>query len=86
MKIKPGFVLKTVADEIVALPTGGATERDMMITLNSTARFLWEILAEGAEEAELVAALIKEYGIDEETAHIAVDRVVDKLRAHDLLE
>ena len=44
MKIKEGFILRTVAGETVALPTGGVTNLDMMITLNGTGRFLWEKL------------------------------------------
>ena len=49
MKLKEGFILRTVAGETVALPAGGVTNLDMMITLNGTAKFLWEILANGAE-------------------------------------
>ena len=44
MKLKEGFILRTVAGETVALPTGGVTNLDMMITLNETGKFLWEKL------------------------------------------
>ena len=54
MKLKEGFILRTVAGETVALPTGGLTNFDMMITLNDTGRFLWEKLSVGAEKEEHV--------------------------------
>ena len=44
MKLKDGFILRTVAGETVVLPAGGVTDFDMMITLNDTGRFLWELL------------------------------------------
>ena len=49
MKLKDGFILRTVAGETVVLPTGGVTDFDMMITLNDTGKFLWERLVVGAE-------------------------------------
>ena len=42
MKLKDGFLLREVAGQIVVLPTGEDLDPNMMITLNSTARFLWE--------------------------------------------
>lgn len=85
MKIKPGFVLKTVAGETVALPTEGVADLDMMISLNETARFLWEKLTVGAEEDDLVKALLEEYEVDEPTARASVRRFVEKLRENDFL-
>ena len=52
MKLKEGFILRTVAGETVALPAGGVTNLDMMITLNDTGKFLWEKLESGAEKDE----------------------------------
>ena len=51
MKLKEGFILRTVAGETVVLPTGGVTNFDMMITLNGTGRFLWEMLGKAYYEA-----------------------------------
>ena len=42
MKIKDGFLLQDVAGNTVVLPTEG--DLNMMITLNETAKFLWEKL------------------------------------------
>lgn len=85
MKIKEGFILRTVAGETVALPTGGVTNLDMMITLNDTGRFLWEKLAVGAEKEELVEALLGEYDVDRERAEKSVDAFVLRLKELDFL-
>ena len=85
MKLKEGFILRTVAGETVALPTGGLTNFDMMITLNDTGRFLWEKLSVGAEKEELVDALLSEYDVSRETAESSVDAFVDRLKELDFL-
>ena len=85
MKLKEGFILRTVAGETVALPTGGLTNFDMMITLNETGRFLWERLSVGAEKEELVNALLGEYEVERETAESSVNAFVDRLKELDFL-
>ena len=80
MKLKDGFIMRTVAGETVVLPTGGVTDLDMMITLNDTAKFLWERLTVGAEVEELVQALLSEYEVTEEVATRSVNAFVAKLR------
>lgn len=85
MKLKDGFILRTVAGETVVLPTGGVTDFDMMITLNDTGKFLWERLAVGAEEAELVSALLAEYDVTEELAAKSVVAFVAQLKELDFL-
>ena len=85
MKLKDGFILRTVAGETVVLPTGGVTNFDMMITLNDTGRFLWERLSVGAEETELVEALLAEYDVTEELASKSVSAFVARLKELDFL-
>ena len=85
MKLKDGFILRTVAGESVVLPVGGVTNFDMMITLNDTGKFLWERLSVGAEEEELVKALLAEYDVTEETATRSVASFVARLKELDFL-
>lgn len=85
MKLKDGFILRTVAGETVVLPAAGVTDFDMMITLNDTGKFLWERLAVGAEEAELVAALLEEYDVTEAVATRSVAAFVARLKELDFL-
>lgn len=85
MKMKNGFVLRTVAGETVVLPTGGVTNFDMMITLNDTGRFLWEHLENETNESELVQALLAEYDVTEEVAAKSVAAFVARLKELDFL-
>ncbi len=85
MKLKEGFILRQVAGQTVVLPTGTDLDLNMMITLNDTGKFLWERLEKGAEEAELVSALLAEYDVDEDTAAKSVAAFVAKLNENGFL-
>lgn len=85
MKLKDGFLLRTVAGQTVVLPTGDELDLNMMITLNDTGKFLWELLQEETDEAALAAALLKEYDVDEATAVEAVSGFVAKLNENGFL-
>lgn len=86
MKLKDGFILRSVAGQSVVLPTGGDLDLNMMITLNDTGAFLWEKLNAETDESGLVAALLAEYDVDEETAKNAVSAFVKKLNDNGFLE
>ena len=85
MKLKDGFVLRTVAGETVVLPSGDATNFDMMITLNETGRFLWERLETETDEAALTKALLAEYDVTEERAAASVAAFVARLKELEFL-
>ena len=86
MQLKEGFILRSVAGETVVIPSGETLELNMMITLNETGKFLWERLEKGVEVDELVAALLQEYEVDEETAKAHVTRFVGKLNENGFLK
>ena len=86
MKIKDGFILRSVAGQTVVLPTTEDLDLNMMITLNETGAFLWERLQAETGENALVAALLSEYDVDEETAKKAVSGFVAKLNDHGFLD
>ena len=86
MKLREGFVLRKVAGQVVVVPSGDELDLNMMINLNETGEFLWKLLENGAEEAELVAALLKEYDVTEERAQESVKRFVEKLNEHGFLD
>ena len=85
MKLKEGFLMRTVAGKTVVLPTGDELDLNMMITLNETGAFLWERLNEETSEDALVKALLGEYDVDEVTARAAVVNFVKKLSDHGFL-
>ena len=86
MKLKDGFLLRSVAGQTVVLPTGGDLDLNMMITLNETGAFLWEHLENDTNEAALVEALLAEYDVDKATAENAVEAFVQKLESNGFLE
>jgi hypothetical protein len=85
MKLKDGFILRRVAGKTVVLPCDKALDLNMMITLNDTGAFLWEKLQEETTQEALVAALLGEYDVDEETAKASVAAFVEKLNANGFL-
>ena len=85
MKIKEGFLLRQVAGQTVVLPCGEDMDLNMMITLNDTGAFLWQLLQEETDEAAMVKALCAEYEVDGQTAANAVAGFVAKLNENGFL-
>ena len=70
MKIKNGFVLREMCGEFIVAAEGlQHINFNKLISLNSTAAFLWKAL-EGKEftTEQMAALLVEEYGIDMELA------------------
>lgn len=84
MKIKEGFILREVAGDTIAMP-GSELNINAMITLNETGAFLWRLLEQETTEEVLTAAIVQEYGVDEETAKSAVCNFVEKLKENEFL-
>lgn len=80
LRIKAGYQLRTVAGRTVVVPTEDTLDVNTMIVLNETGKLLWERLTEGATPAELVAALLAEYSVSEETARKDVQVFIDRLQ------
>ena len=85
MKLKEGFVLREIAGECVVVPVNKDLNLNGMITLNSTAKTLWLALEKGADEDELVGALMSDYEVDENLARKATVDFVAKLKELDFL-
>ena len=86
MKIKDGFMLRTVADSTVVVPYSEAVDFNGMITLNRTGAFIWKQLQTETTRDELIALLIKEYSIDEATATAGADSFIKRLGEEGFLE
>lgn len=87
MKIKNGFILRTVAGQNLIVPVGeNAMNFNAAITLNESAAFLWNKLTEEQSEEQLLSALTEEYAIDEETAKADIKVFLDVLKEHNILE
>ncbi len=87
MKIKNGFVLRTVGDHHIVVPVGAQTvDFRSMITLNDSGAFMWQQLTDGCTEEALVQAVLNEYDVDAVVVQQDVAVFVQKLRDNNLLE
>lgn len=87
MKIKNGFVVRSIAGESVVVALGEASKNfNGIIKLNDTGRFIWDRLSDGAEFSELVSAILSEYEIDEATAEADVKAFVETLEGAGIIE
>lgn len=74
MKIKSGFILRSIAGCKVVVSVGERVlDFNGIINLNDTGAFLWKRLEAGATEDELVAAILENFTeVDEPTARESV--------------
>jgi len=87
MKIKDGFLLRTLGNTHVVVPVGQASvDLRGMISLNGTGAFLWECLQSEQTEASLTAQLEETYEVDHARAAADVARFIQLLAEHKLLE
>ena len=87
MRIVPGFVIREIVGENIAIPTGDAARRlSGMLTLNECGRFLFTLLQTEQTKESLVEALLTEYEVDWETASDDVDAFIARLEQSGFLE
>ena len=86
MKIKEGFILRTVGGNHIVVPVGAQTvDFRGIITLNETGEFLWNLLQEDCTEEQLTQALLAEYDVAADVAAADISGFVESLRQADLL-
>lgn len=87
MKKNNDFVLNDVAGNWILVPYGeNAIDFNGVITLNETAKFLWENCLEDVDVDLLKNKLIEEYKIDNETAQNAVDMWIEQMKEAGCIE
>ena len=87
MKIKDGFILREVADSYIVVAVGEAVKSfNGVINLNETGALLWKTLQNGAEEKDLVEALLNEYEVEKELAETDVKLFITKLTEAGLIK
>jgi len=86
MRIRDGFVVRDVAGAAVALPIGERViDFNGLLSLNSTGRVLWERLAVGCSESDLVESLTAGYRVTPEDAQQDVRAFIAVLREKKLI-
>ncbi|MBR5155194.1 MAG: PqqD family protein [Clostridia bacterium] len=86
MKIKEGYMLRSVAGQNIVVPVGDAAlSFNGMISLNGSGAFLWSAMTEDVSRDELVSKLLSEYDVEPQVAAVGVDSFLKKMREAKLL-
>lgn len=86
MKLKYEFETTELGDEIIAVPVGdNARNFSGVINLNASAAAILKLLREDTTVEQIVSALLEEYEGTKEEITAYVEKVINKLRAEDLL-
>lgn len=86
MQVRPDFILREVAGESILIPTGDAARTfSGLIALNSSGRFLYDLLSSDPREEDLVQAMVDTYDVDRSTAEHDVAEFLELLRTHKIL-
>jgi len=85
MKIRDGYVLRSVMDQHMVMPIDDTVSRGYII-LNDTGAVLWAALQQPCDRTELVQQLLQQYHAEQSQAEKAVDLFLDQLRRLQLLQ
>ena len=86
MKRKDGFLMQDVAGENLLLPLGSQVlDTNGILTLNATARCVWELLAEDRSVDELAAVVVERFDVDSQRARADVQTFLDEIARLGLL-
>ena len=86
MRVSDQFILRTIADEYILVPTGQAAfQIKGLIVLSESGALLYNRLKDGCTREELVAALTDEYDVSAEEAGRDTDEFLDQMRSLKML-
>lgn len=86
MHIVPGFVVRKIAGETIAIPAGAAArELSGLLALNGSGEFLFGLLQSEQTEDTLVQAMLDTYDTDPDTARTDVAEFLTILRDNGIL-
>lgn len=86
MRIVSGFIIRQIAGETVAIPSGdSAHQLSGLIALNDSGEFLFKLLQSDQTEDSLIKALLENFEVDYSTAKQDVADFIFMLQENDLL-
>ena len=86
MHIVPGFIVREIAGDTVAIPCGAAaTKLSGLIALNGSGKFLFDLLQSPQTEQSLLKSMLDTFDVDENTALSDIREFLDTLRNCDVL-
>lgn len=87
MKIKEGFVLKSIAGENIVMPAGENIKNfDGAIVLNEVAAYIWSKLENGVSRNELIEYILSEFDVDADKASEDLDRLLERLSEYGVID
>lgn len=87
MKIKDGFILKDVAGSKIVIATGSAKlDFNGVITFNSVGADVFTMLDGTKSVEEIVSHIAAQYGVSEDIVKADVEKLIDKMKKHNLIE
>ena len=87
MKIKEGYILKSVAGSNVVIATGSERmDFNGIITFNDTGAEVFNMLNGMYTVEEIVEKLVKDYEIPYDSAKTDVENLIEKMKAQGLIE
>lgn len=87
MKIKEGFVLRSVMGNNFVVAVGEASKNFRgMIKLNGTAATVWKHIENGLSESEIVDAMLAEYDVERDQLAGDVRRLLEGFEKQGFLE
>ena len=82
MRVKDGFVVREIMGQCVVVSTGEAAETfSGMIKLNDTGKDIWEGVAAGKSEDEIIDSIVSEYDVDREHAEESVKKFIEDMKS-----
>ena len=86
MRVTPGFVVRQIAGETIAVPSGPSAQRlSGLLALNGSGEFLFNLLQSEQTQESLVQSLLDTYEVDSDTANADVAEFIGLLREHGIL-
>ena len=87
MKIKDGFMLRKFGGKWLAVTVDDAAdEKNILITLNSTGAFVWELLQEESEYSYILSRLVENFEVEESVAKKDLDNFLGICRTNGVLD
>ena len=87
MQIKQGFILRTIGDEHMVMPTGENIGKfGGAVVLSETAAYIFEQLQKPISREDLLALMLSEFDVDEQTASSDLDELLAQFKEMGILE
>lgn len=81
MEFKKKMIKRTIGGETFLVPLGKAVyDANGLYFLTDVGAFIWDLLPQVEEENQILAAVLAEYDVSEDTAQADIHEFMEKLR------